>query len=58
MANLLPLFTNINSISLIGADAPLPLLQNEYAELAMPMLASAKVLKTRSLLFTEIKFPE
>jgi hypothetical protein len=50
MANLVPLFsTNLNSIHI--PPCYLPLIQNEYSELAKPMLASARILWTGSVFF-------
>jgi hypothetical protein len=44
------LFTSINSIT-VADPILLPIVQNEYSDLAMPMLTSARVLMTRSAAF-------
>jgi hypothetical protein len=49
MANVLPFFTKINSIDV--DTNMIALFQNEYSELAMPMLTSARVLQARFLNF-------
>jgi hypothetical protein len=45
MTNFLPLFTNISTIN-VNCDM-LDLIQNEHAELAMPMLTATQVLLAR-----------
>jgi hypothetical protein len=51
-----PLITGINSIDLTRLKDAIDLFQNEYAEVAMPMLASARVLCGRSVEVLQMGF--
>jgi hypothetical protein len=50
LTNLVPFLNNINSVEIYGRDWHLlTLFQNEHSQLAMPMLTSARILKTLSV---------
>jgi hypothetical protein len=47
LTNVVPLLTNIESINIVNQTDLLDHFQNEYSELAMPMLTSARVLHAK-----------
>jgi hypothetical protein len=55
LTHFVPLITNINSIELLAPSLYLGLFQNEYSELLMSMLASARVLVTKLIFYLLFK---
>jgi hypothetical protein len=51
LTNVLPLFTSVNSIYCFGGEDIISRLQNEYFQLAWPMMTSARFLNIWSEFF-------